>query len=367
MQAAAQGWLALELTGKAELLGLVIGLQFLPSLLFSLPAGVWSDRFDRRILLLLTQIGMAISALLMSALIFLDAIHFQQVLVFAFIYGIFSAIDLPVRQAFTVQLSGRENYPSAIALNAFSFNVSRLIGPAIAGIAIATMGMGFSYFINALSFGMMIWVLLKYKIPFEKLEQTQNAIGMVGEGLRYAWNNRTTRQIIILVGLSSIFAFNFQTVVPAYARMVLGLKADGYGLLMSSVGFGALLGAGLQLIRGRGNPGLPYVGSAMVGIFLVGLVFPHSAASSAILFALCGFGMPTALINANSIVQMAAPEQLRGRVMSIYSMVLVGVGPIGAYLTGFLFDHLGGRWTVGILGCATLFTTGWMWLNRQKD
>jgi len=355
MQAATQGWLVLELTGKAERLGLVVALQFLPSLLFSLPAGVLSDRYSRRNLLFITQTGMAVSALTMAVLVITGLVRYQHVLVFAFLYGIFNAMDLPVRQAFTVELAGKERYPGAIALNSFGFNISRLTGPAIAGLLIAGLGLGWSYLANALSFLPILLVL--FKTPIERVERKNgSALQEALEGLRYVWNEPLVRQVVMLIGLTSLFGINFQTVVPAYAKLVLGLKAQGYGFLMSAVGFGSLIAAIIQAIGSKARPLRAVIGSTVLGLGLIALALPLSPTWVAVVLGVCGLGMITTLINSNTTVQLLAPDRIRGRVMSVYSMVLLGSGPLGAYLTGFLFDRMGGRWAVAVMGALTVLS-----------
>jgi MFS family permease len=355
MQSATQGWLVLELTGSAARLGLVVALQFLPSLLFSLPAGVLSDRYSRRNLLFITQGGMCLLAFAMFGLIITGLVRYEHVLVFAFLYGVFNAMDLPVRQAFTVELAGKDRYPGAIALNSFGFNVSRLTGPALAGILIAGIGLGWSYLANALSFLPLLLVLVR--VPRVNLEVKRGGVLQDAlEGLRYVWQEPLVRQIVILVGLTSMFGMNFQTIVPAYARLVLGLEAQGFGFLMSAVGLGSIVAAIIQAIGSQARPIRSILGSFVLGIALLVLALPLSAFWTAFFLGVAGFGMITTLINCNTTVQLMSPDRIRGRVMSVYSMVLLGVGPVGAYLSGLLIDLFGGRWGVAVMGSLTLLS-----------
>lgn len=353
MQAATQGWLVLELTGSAERLGLVIALQFLPSLLFSIPAGVLSDRYSRRNLLFITQGGMAVLAFGMFALIVTGLVRYEYVLVFAFLYGMFNAMDLPVRQAFTVELAGKDRYPGAIAINAFGFNTSRLVGPALAGLLIAGFGLSWSYLVNALSFIPLIGVL--FITPSNK-PQPQNS-GVVEdalEGLRFVWGHPLVRQVVVLVGLTSLLGMNFQTMVPSYARLELGLDAQGFGFLMSAVGLGSIVAALVQAIASRARPMRAVFGSLILGTSLMTLALPLPNLWVAVVLGIGGLGMITTMLNSNTTVQLIAPDRIRGRVMSVYSMVLLGSGPLGAYLSGFLIDALGARWGVAVMGLLTL-------------
>ena len=359
MQAATQGWLVLELTSSAERLGLVVALQFLPSLLFSIPAGVLSDRYSRRNLLFITQGGMALLALSMFVLIAGGWVRYEHVLVFAFLYGMFNAADLPVRQAFTVELAGKERYPGAIALNSFGFNTSRLIGPALAGLLIAGFGLSWSYLANALSFLPLIVVL--FGAPNPKVEAKRDGVLREAlEGMHFVWGHPLVRQVVLLVGLTSLLGMNFQTIVPAYARLELKLDAQGFGFLMSAVGLGSIVAALIQALASKARPLRAVLGSGLLGLALMGLALPLPPAWVAFIFGLAGLGMITTLINSNTTVQLLAPDRIRGRVMSVYSMVLLGSGPLGAYISGLLIDTLGARFGVAVMGLLTLSAALWM-------
>ncbi len=353
MQAATQGWLVLELTGSAERLGLVVALQFLPSLLFSIPAGVLSDRYSRRNLLFITQGGMALLAFGMFALILTGLVRYEYVLVFAFLYGFFNAIDLPVRQAYTVELAGKDRYPGAIAINAFGFNTSRLVGPALAGLLIAGFGLSWSYLVNALSFVPLLAVL--FSTPGNRPEtRSGGAVQDALEGLRFVFGHPLVRQVVLLVGLTSLLGMNFQTIVPSYARLELGLEAQGFGFLMSAVGLGSIVAALVQAIASRARPMRAVFGSMILGASLMALALPLPSVWVAVVLGIGGLGMITTMLNSNTTVQLIAPDHIRGRVMSVYSMVLLGSGPLGAYLSGFLMDALGTRWGVAVMGLLTL-------------
>lgn len=353
MQAAAQGWLVLLLTGSAERLGLVVALQFLPSLLFSLPAGVLADRYPKRNLLLFTQGGMMLLAFLMALLVLTGWVRYPHVLVFAFLYGALNAMDQPVRQSFTVELAGRERYPGAIALNSFGFNLSRLLGPALSGLLIAAFGVGVAYLVNALSFLPLLLVLRGVPPGPAEGEGDGRFLREAQEGVRFVLEHPLVRRVVGLVLFASFLGMNFQTLVPAYARLVLGLSATGYGFLVSSVGVGALGAALVMAFTGR-----PRIGRLLLGVFSLalahlGLFLPYPPVVPLFL-ALGGFGMISVLINANTLVQLSVPDRLRGRVMAVYSLVMLGTGPLGAYLTGFLFEALGGRRAALVLGLALL-------------
>lgn len=349
MQAAAQGWLVLLLTGSAERLGLVVALQFLPSLLFSLPAGVLADRYPKRNLLRLTQGGMMVLALLMALLILTGWVRYGHVLAFAFLYGALNAMDQPVRQSFTVELAGRERYPGAIALNSFGFNLSRLLGPALSGLLIALLGVGVAYLANALSFLPLLLVLSRLPAGPRGEGGGERWWREALEGVGFALAHPVVRRVVGLVLFASLFGMNFQTLVPAYARLVLGLSATGYGFLVSSVGMGALMAALVMALTGKPKPGRLLLGVVSLALAHLGL-FLAWAPGVPLFLALGGFGMISVLINANTLVQLSVPDRLRGRVMAVYTLVMLGTGPVGAYLTGLLFERFGGRLAALLLG-----------------
>jgi MFS family permease len=349
MQSAAQGWLVLLLTGSAERLGLVVALQFLPSLLFSLPAGVLADRYPKRNLLLFTQGGMMLLALLMALLTLTGWVRYGHVLLFAFLYGALNAMDQPVRQSFTVELAGRERYPGAIALNSFGFNTSRLLGPALSGFLIAFYGVGAAYLANAFSF-LPLLLVLRRLAPGPRGEEGDGRWWREAlEGVGFVLGHPLVRRVVGLVLFASLLGMNFQTLVPAYARLVLGLSATGYGFLLSSVGVGAILAALIMAFTGRPRPLRLLLGVFALALAHLGLFFAPAPVVPLFL-ALGGFGMISVLINANTLVQLAVPDRLRGRVMAVYSLVMLGTGPLGAYLTGLLFELFGGRLAAFALG-----------------
>ena len=354
MQSAAQAWLVIQLTGSAERLGLVVALQFAPSLLFSLPAGVLADRVPRRTLLRVTQSTMAALALAMAGLIFAGAISYGWILVFATLYGLANVFDLPTRQAFTVELATRDRYPGAIALNSFSFNVARLAGPAVAGLLIARLGMGWAFAVNGLSFLPMLLFLSFVPRGLAAAGGRHDWRLQLREGLGYVRRSPEVLGVIVLIFLVGTFVINSQTLVPAYSRLVLGLDAEGYGAVMSAMGAGALLGAFGQALIGSFSPRRIDLGVLILAASYLALAAPLGTWAVALVMGFAGFGTVLTLVSTNTLIQTAVPDELRGRVISIYMLALLGSGPPGAYLTGWLIDALGGRAAAGLLGLAAL-------------
>ncbi len=350
MQGATLGWLVLSLNSSAAALGTVISLQFLPSLLFSLPAGVLADTLPRRKIVLVSQALTMSLAIMMSALISFGHLAYWHLLIFAFCQGTLIAFDMPARQALVVELVSKSRYPEAQSLNSFTFNVSRLLGPALAGICIASLGMAWAYWINALTFVPLLFTLLSLPAPLTA--STRGRGGLLG-GLRFAVSSPMVRKLLILLGWVSIFGVNFQTLIPAYARLVLGLPPEGYGLLMGCLGGGALVGSLWQIWSAGARPRRIYVAGLALALLhlLMGLHLPIWGVG--VLWAGCGFAMVTVMLNTNTSVQTIIPDDLRGRVMAVYSMVLLGAAPLGAWLTGRLFDALGGRSAAAVMGLLT--------------
>ncbi len=353
MQSASLAWLVITLTGSAERLGLVIAFLFLPSLFLALPAGALADRLPRKMLVFYAQGAMMVLALTMALLILAHRATFGELLAFALLFGSASAVDVPVRQAMTVELAGRERYPGAISLNSFAFNFNRLIAPAVAGLVIATLGIGWAFLINACTFIPLLFVL--FGLPSHPPQEAGGSlIFQVRDGLHYVRSTPLVLSVLLLVGWLSVFALNFQTLIPAYSRLVLGLQASGYGLMVSALGAGALVGAVLQAVTGGARPLRVLLGGGLVACSLLLLALPAPSSLVALFWPIGGFGMITSLINANASVQTAVPNRLRGRVMSIYSLVLQGTGPLGAYLTGLAVQLLGGRQGALVLGIISL-------------
>lgn len=296
---------------------------------------------------------MTLLALAMAFLVYTGWVRYGHVLLFAFLYGALNAMDQPVRQSFTVELAGKERYPGAIALNSFGFNTSRLVGPAVAGFLIAFYGVGAAYLANALSFLPILWVLSR--LPGGEGNGVVQGRWWTEalEGIRFVLGHPVVRRVVGLILFATLLGMNFQTLVPAYARLVLGLSATGYGFLLSSVGVGAILAALIMAFTGRPRPWRLVLGLFALALAHLGLALKLPGLVPLFL-AVGGFGMISVLINANTLVQLSVPDRLRGRVMAVYSLVMLGTGPLGAYLTGFLFEALGGRRAALVLGLALL-------------
>jgi MFS family permease len=354
MQITAQGFLIFQLTDSAAYLGYVGFAGGVPVWLFTLYAGVIADRVSRRTLLLFSQTGMMILAFVLAALVFAGVVQPWHIIVLAFLLGIANAFEGPARLAFVRELVDREDMTNAIALNATMFNMATATGPAIAGLAYATVGPGWCFALNGVSFLAVIGALLLMRIaPRERLAARGSAWSEIGEGLRYIAGERAISILIFLVGMTSIFAISSATLFPVWAVRVLSGDATTNGLLQSARGVGALMGALLIASLGR----FSYKGRLLTaGTFALPallLLFAFVTWLPLALLVLAGSGLAMILVMnlANALVQTLVPDALRGRVMSVYSMIFFGSMPLGALWIGALAEGVSAQaaLTVGAL------------------
>jgi len=356
MQNVAQGWLVLRLTDSPFYLGLVSFMGSLPIFLFSLPGGVIADRFDKRKILLCTQSFSLCLALLLAFLTFLKTIEVWHIMVIATIFGIVNSFDIPARQSFTFEMVGREDLLNAIALNSASFNGARVVGPAIAGILIAWVGEAGCFFLNALSF---LAVIVSLSIISTEIKPTFTGSRSLGkdvqEGLHYLRQNTVIMVIITMIAVSSLFGMSYNVLMPVFARDVLKIGARGLGFLMAGSGVGALLGAFTVAAQSRMKSGEIFLyGSLFSSLFLIAFSFSHFTWLSILLLVGVGWGMVAQNVTANTLVQTTVPNELRGRMMSMYSLVFMGFMPVGNLIAGAIAQKLGAPFAVFLGGVIAL-------------
>jgi len=349
MQVVGQGWLVLELTDSPFLVGLVSTLEALPILLFTLWGGVLADRVNRRRALILLQSCMLGDALVLATLTATGQITVGLVMVLALIHGTSAAFEVPIRQAFIVELVGKDSLMNAIALNSSNFNLTRIVGPAIAGTAIATAGVAACFFLNAASFLGAMGSLLLMRGSFSRPPAHARATSFA-EGARYALGEPGPRGLLVLTALYSIFGFSFVSMLPVYARDVLRTGATGYGGLLTSVGIGASAGALTMAAIGHRIERLKVV--RVAGFFFsAGLAFAALVRTwtlAALALALAGGAMILNNISTNTQLQVGAPDHLRGRVMGFYSLMVLGMSPLGSFQAGWISEHYGVPATLGL-------------------
>jgi len=357
MQSTAQAWLVLRLTGSPLALSTVTTLQFLPITLLSLFGGVLADRVPRRTLLITTQTLALVQALVLGTLVALDAVQLWHVYVLAFALGTLNALDNPARQSFVYELVGRDDLFNAIALNSTMFNIARACGPALAGLTIGAVGIAAAFYLNAISF---VAVLIGYAVmrPASFRAPATRALDgsiahQLAEGIGYAFRSPPVLYTFILVAFVGTFGFNFQVLIPLVAEFVLHTGPEKFGLLTSCLGAGALSSALILAGQRRPRTRLLLLASAAFAVLLVAIAFSTSYATTAALLFLLGAASLAFGNTANSSLQLAVPDHLRGRVMSIYFLLFAGSTPAGGYLLGFCSERYGTRVGVVLLGALT--------------
>ena len=362
MQQVAMGWLALQLSNSAFIVGLVSAAGSLPILFFSLYAGVLVDRRDKLRLVTIAQVLLAAQAAVLWWAVWSGYITIPLLVMLAFSNGLIGAVEIPARQSLIVELVGRDDIVDAVALNSGGFNLARIIGPSIAAAVIAGAGLSWCFGINALSYIAVIGCLAAIKLPkFVPSEQRPSAIAQFKEGIGYIRSRREVTGLMGVIAMLAIFGFQYLTLMPVIARDVLHTGASGYGLLVTFVGIGAVCGAltlaamGNRVRRGR----LLTISTFSFSTLLILFSFVNVRAVAAGVLFFLGLTM---LINgalANGILQSAVPNELRGRVMAAYVFVYVGFTPIGSLIAGAVAHATNVGWAIGIGGAVMLLYSIW--------
>jgi MFS family permease len=359
MQMIAQSWLVLDLTKSAFMLGLVSALGTLPVLLFSLPAGAIADRVNKRNLLIITQSSMMVLAFILAVLTSTRLVQVWHVICLATLLGIANAFDMPGRQSFVIEMVGRESLLNAIALNSSAFNSARILGPAIAGVLIGTVGVAGCFYVNGASFIAVIVGLALMRISFEpKTGASESIFTDMLDGLRYIGKNREVLILISMVGIFSVFGMPYAMLMPVFAKSILMAGPKGYGILMSATGIGALAGALTLATLGdfRHKGRFVLIGSVVFVVFLDLFAVSRLLWLSAALLAVVGFSMVAQAATTNSLLQTLAPDHLRGRVMAVFGVMFMGLAPIGSLQAGSVAQKLGAPIAL-IIGSAAIALT----------
>jgi MFS family permease len=377
MQRIGQSWLIMQLTDSAFLLGLITTLQFLPILIFAIFGGALADRLPKRRTMIFTQSAMALQALVLAALVWSHQVRYWHVAVLALLLGLTNTLDTPVMQAFTVDMvEGREDLRNAIALNSATNNGARLLGPAISGLMVATYGPALAFFVNGVSFLAVIVALLAMRangLPIPR--QQRKILQDVREGLVFIYRTPLILFLNLLLLIMGMFVINWSVLIPMLASGVLGLDAQGYGMLMSALGAGALAGA-VMLAAQTGSHKVninPLITACLALCLATGLMyFVHSFWVAMAGLALMGLVQILYTADTNSVLQLATPDGLQGRVMSVYQLVFAGATPFGALFTGTVIEHSNGSigflvaGGVGLVG--SLVLVSWWWtLGRHRS
>lgn len=356
MQSVAQSWLVYRLTGSVVLLGLIGFSSQIPVFMLTPFGGATADRFNRHRILLITQTAAMLLAFVLAFLTLTDRIQIWHLFVIASGFGIANAFDIPTRQAFAVDMVGKEDLINAIALNSSMFNGARIVGPAIAGVLVAAVGEGWCFLGNAVSYIAVITGLLLMKITPVVRPRTGSTISQIAEGFGYVINTKPVLALLLLLGLVSLMGMPYAVLMPIFADQILGGGSSTLGFLMGASGFGALMAA-LVLASRRQVFGLGrwvVIACAGFGLSLILFSLSRNFWLSAIILVPAGFAMMTQMSSSNTLIQAMIPDELRGRVMSVYSMMFMGMAPLGALLAGTLAGYIGAPETVALGGCVCL-------------
>jgi MFS family permease len=353
----AQGWLVYQLTGSKALLGIVAACASAPMLVFATWGGWAADHYPKRSVLVVTQISSMIQSLALAILVWSGHVKPWQIILIAIMGGVTMAFDMPARQSFFIEITSREDLMNAISLNSSIFNAARVIGPSLAGVLMAKVGIAMCFFLDGISFIAVIAGLLMMQLPKHKSVPSEvGPIGQALEGFRYVWNHPRPLTILSLFAVVGIFGWSYSVLMPAFAHDVLHLGEQGYGMLMAASGVGALIAALAVATVGQSFP-TRALALGGVWIFSAGLAlfaFNRNLYLALVLLAVSGFGIVLYFSTSNTVLQTIVPDEMRGRVMGIWTLVFGGMMPLGSLQAGFVADFLGtpGTIALGALVCA---------------
>ncbi len=370
MQRVAQDWLVLRLSDNSGVaLGITTALQFLPMLLFGLYGGVLADRYPKRQLLITAQVAMGALALVLGLLDIVGIVELWHVYVLAFGLGLATVVDNPARQAFAVELVGKDDLPNAVSLNAATFNSGRVLGPAAAGLLINAIGTGPVFLVNAASFVAVLVGLLRIRTSeLHTAEPVPRQPGQLRAGLNYVRRRPELLYPIVLVAIIGTFGLNFQITTALVAKLVFHRGAASYGLLGTAFAFGSLIGALLAARRTRLRLRLLFGAALAFGLLEIAVGLMPTYNSFLLLLIPTGVAVLTFTTAANATVQLASSAAMRGRVMALYVLVFLGGTPVGAPVIGWLAEAYGPRWSLiggGVISALATLLVGWALLRAR--
>ena len=365
MQQVATGWLALELTNSAFMVGLVAAAGTLPILLFSLPSGVLADRSDKLRVVRIAQTLMLVEASVLWGFAWSGRITIDWLLALVLFGGVLASVEIPARQSLIIDLVVKDDLLDAIALNSGGFNLARILGPTVAAVVIASLGLSWCFGFNALSYLAVLIGLAMIRLPARELRTPgiahPSAIAGIHEALRYVRNDRIMWILMRIVAVFSVLSVPILTLLPVVARDQLHLDVSGYGLLMTCYGVGATLGAlaiasqGGRLPRGTTLT----VSSLGLGVAILAFSLSHSVAFCGTMLFVTGLAVITNNALINTLLQQRVPNALRGRVMAIYVMVYIGMNPVGSFIGGWIASYVGASRAIGMMVAPMVLFTIW--------
>jgi MFS family permease len=364
MQNVAQAWLVYRMTRSSMLLGGIGFAGQIPVFLMAPVGGIVADRYSRHRVVIATQTASMLLAFALAALVLTGTVRVWHIFALSALLGVVNAFDIPARQSFFVEMVGRADLMNAIALNSSMFNASRVVGPAIAGLLVASIGEGWCFFANGVSYIAVIIGLLSMQVrPHHRVKQDGSPIEHVIEGFRFVLHNHPVHSLLMLLGVVSLTGMPYSVLMPIFADRILHGGAEALGTLMGATGVGALVGA-LLLASRRNLKGLgTWVAMSATGFgaALVAFAFSRIYWLSIVILAPVGFAMMIEMGSSNTLIQSMVPDRLRGRVMSVYSMVFMGMAPFGSLLAGAAADRVGAPWTVAAGGVVCICAAGVFW------
>ena len=359
MQSTAQGYLVYEITQSAAFLGYVSLANGLPTWLFTLYGGVIADRIPRRKMIIITETTMMVLAVILAALTFTNLVQPWHIIVLSFFLGTANAFETPARQSFVSEMVDRKDMTNAIALNSTMFNIGTVVGPAVAGLVYAWLGPGWCFTINGISFIAVIIALVLMKLADSVPPASgKSAINELKEGISYAFHDKTIRSLLVNLGMVGIFGFGLLALLPAWAVDVLKGDVKTNGLLLSARGVGSLIGAlMIAYIGSRGTRGKIWtLGYLLTPVFFYIFAFIRWIPASLAVMIMLGWALMSMINTTNALVQSHVPDNLRGRVMGVYSLVFMGGTPLGSFISGTIADRIGVPTTVIIFSTVVLLT-----------
>ncbi len=355
MQSIAQAWLVLKLTNSGTALGLIVALQSLPILVFGAWGGVLADRFSKRKLLIFTQLAFATLALILGTLVATGVVRLWMVAVLALGYGLINVIDNPTRQSFVVEMVGESELKNAVTLYSSLVNLSRIIGPTIAGILIATIGLAPCFFVNALSYvAVVIMLLVMRASELHPAIRLARARGQITAGLRYVWANPVLRDVLVIMAIIGTLTYEFQVSLPMIAEFTFNGTASSYATLTASLGVGAVVGGLITASRKASSFQAVVLASLLFGAATLAASLMPTLALTATVLMVVGFCSITFSAMGNTVLQLTSTPQMRGRVMSLWAIAFLGSTTIGGPIIGFIGQHVGPRWALATGGLAAL-------------
>jgi MFS family permease len=370
MQSVAQAWFVVQYTHSPLAVGILAVCQFGPYGLFGLFGGAVADRIDQRKVLMGTQAAFMVTAGLLAGLTLSGHATVWEIYVLAGVTGMITVLDTPVRQAFTIQMVGRDELPNAVALNSSLFNASRIVGPAIAGGLIAVAGVGICFLINALSYLAVLaalWLMrVHHLFPVRRDERHQNLLRGSLEGLKFAWSRPVIRSVLAMMLVIATISINFNVLLPVLASRTLDSGPEIFGILSALFGFGALVGALFSASLGRASRHTMLVGAAVFSVSEIGLAPLHVAWAAGLALVVTGIAFTLYSSQANATLQLAVTDQMRGRVLGIYGYVFFGTAPLGGLLAGWLAQEGGTQLAFLVAGLVGVAATIYGWADTGR-